>query len=265
MLKDRQIPKFSLITACLVLLSFFGYWLYRFGVFSPVRGTSTASISALWGQFTVSTLAALVLCGIVLVADLRSKAVPIFKLLSFYVLTILVIGSLSFAVKRNIDSRKISDEFGTTHTYTQSQEFNYLQYSFTVSWKTEDIRPQDCSAINYTPVSGVIRLYSDKSQCESRNNVVSGQKVATVLVTVKNNNNSFSHFTPEWLTILSGTGNKYELWESFTNFNDGTYAYEIKPNGELSGELNASANLKKGENIYEVILKIDNHAEQIIK
>lgn len=90
----RFISKFTLVFVGLILLSFFVFWIYKFGIFTPERGTSTASASALWGQFVVSLLAVVVFCTLLIFLDMRKKVVKITRLVSFWIIIILILFSL---------------------------------------------------------------------------------------------------------------------------------------------------------------------------
>lgn len=256
--KYRNIPKFTIGVIAVIFLVFFAYWSYKFGVFTPERGTSIASIGALWGQILASFLATVTFGVILLLADLRSKPTPIYKLVSLY----LLVGVISwFCWAYASDKQK----FGKTHEYKLGQQFSYLQYIFTVDATLQDVVLQDCSSYStasFTPYEKYQYHIYLKADCERNNTSVTGMKQVAVSVTIKNTEDKFNFFTDNWFLLTSNTGKEYEL--KFTG-NNKDNINQVPPNGQIAPKLITPSHLQPEETIYSIRLKVDNHAEQIIK
>lgn len=283
MLKDKHISKFSLITIVIILLLFFVYWSYNFGIFTPRWGTSTASISALWGQFFVSLFATLAVCAILLIADVRNKPTKIYQLASLYFLVIVAIFISWIAWKDKAN-------YGTTHSYASGKEFSYLQYKLTVTAETQPLAAKDCSGLSNTaPKSGLIGSPSPMQECEFYNSSSSGKKVVTLHVVAKNTKSIPSHFTSNWFTVTDSDGRSLpttfpDSWDSAAYAGDGPTinpeapTNQIAPNGQIDVTLLVVNNndsdpssgsshiylLDRSVSINSVTIKIDNHAKQIV-
>jgi len=136
-LKDKHIPKLTLIVAGLILLTFFIIWVYKFGLFKPQVGTSTASSSILWGQFIVSLLAVIILDFILIILDIRKKPVGFVKLVSFWVLIIGIIYSgIVINNKLNVQPTPIQTPQVNTSTPSEPWEITFIHFGY---WECSNI------------------------------------------------------------------------------------------------------------------------------
>ena len=84
---------------------------------------------------------------------------------------------------------------------------------------------------------------------------------ASVKVMVGNTLDEFKYFSPDWFELTSSTGKTYQL----TFANNGGF-YQVPPNGQITASLTTKNGfLSKDETIYSIKIKIDNHAEQVVK
>ncbi|MFH1766888.1 MAG: hypothetical protein ABH826_02225 [Patescibacteria group bacterium] len=246
----RHVPKFTQIFIGLVLLSFLLAWMYKFGLFNPTWGTSLASASALWGQFLASFLAIIVFCGIVLVLDIRPLPTRNYKLVSFWILTLLVVVPLGWQLKKPLD-------YGTTHTYRQDEEFNYLDYSFKAKTEFQDYQPKDCSQYNSSYIIGTSIA---SSMCERDNERYKDTKHLLIHLTAKNKSGEFKHFTEDWFSVIDSVNRRI----LFMPDKPSEIKYEIPSHSENTVTLKSRQSLDNVSEIHSIIIKIDNHAEQYI-
>lgn len=259
-MKGKHIHKFTISVIAMIFFLFFVYWSYIFGIFSPAWGTSGTSISALWGQLLVGFMATFAVCSVLFIIDLRQAPVKFYKLISLYVL-VAALALTGFSVWKE----KV--EYGVTHTYTTGQEFSYLQYKFTINPTFQNIPLRDCTGLSEEDKFGDgiwsgYRSASDKSICEDWNTNNSSRRRAVLNVTVGNTQDKFNFFGPAWFEITTSTGEKYKV--RFIDSGDSN-PNQVPPNGQITPALATEYDLGQEEAIYSIKLKIDDHAEQIIK
>jgi len=244
---EKFVPKFTLIFVGLILLAFLAFWVYKFEMFAPVKGTSTASVSALWGQFIVSLLAIAVVSAILILLDTRKKPVSVLKLVSFWLIIIMLVISSSYYAYKKIS-------WGKTHAYQEGQEFNYGPYSFTIDGDFSDIpyNPEDCS--------GYKRLID---WCESNNDYLKNQseiqKNLSLKIKIKNNSKYEQPITTHWFQVFGASGEQYGL-------NRGS---EFETSNLSSGSVREGTFSKiyvnKNESEFNIKITLPNKAEQIVK
>ena len=247
---EKFVSKFTLIFTGLILLAFFIFWIYEFGVFNPQKGTSTASASALWGQFIVSLLSVVVFDAILIFLDIRKKAVPIFKLVSFWLIVFVIILSSSLYTYKKMS-------YGKTHTYQEGQEFSYGSYSFTINGEFSDIgyNPEDCSTWGG-------RLF-DRNYCETEINprrklTNETQKYLALKIIIKNNSNYEKPITTKWFQVFGASGKEYNLHDA--NFETSNLPSNSTREGTLS-----KIYVNRSEQEFNIKVVLPNKAKQIVK
>lgn len=241
---EKFLSKFTLIFTGLILLTFFVFWIYKFGVFTPQRGTSTASASALWGQFIVSLLAVVVFDAILVFLDVRKRAVPIFKLVSFWLIIIIILSASSLYAYKKIS-------YGQTHTYQEGQEFRYGPYSFTVNGEFSDIGQQDCS--------GYIRL---KQWCEEQNAKPQMDKYLTLKIKIKNDSSREQPTTTNRFEVIGNSGTQYNV--PYNLYADAFGVKNLPSQATREGTL-SKISVLKSEQEFNIEVILPNKAEQIVK
>ncbi|MCL5410453.1 MAG: hypothetical protein M1324_01210 [Patescibacteria group bacterium] len=244
----RFISKFTLVFVGLILLAFFIFWIYKFGIFTPEKGTSIASSSALWGQFVVSLLAVVVFCAILIVLDIRKKATPVYKLFSFWLIICVVVAALGLYTYHAIS-------YGETHTYQEGEEFRYGPYTFAINGEFSDIEylPSDCSW--HTPTG---RINWCESGNERRKTESENKKYLALKVKVKNNSFYEQPITTNWFQVFGESGEAYKLTQA--DFETSNVPSESTREGALY-----KINVDKSEKEFNIKIALPNKAEQIVK
>jgi len=141
MIKDKETPKFTLVIAGLIFLAFLGFWTYKFGIFTPLKGTSTASISALWGQFIVSFLAVIIFDLILIILDIRKQKTKITKLISFWLIIATLIVTSAFAIRHYYPHKNKEPEKTNT---SAPQKYQPLESTFITIGSYECLNSSNC-------------------------------------------------------------------------------------------------------------------------
>lgn len=122
--QPKYISKFTLVALGVIFFAFLVFWVYKFGFFNPQKGTSGASISALWGQFFVSFLAVAILDLIILFIDFKRK-VKVFKLASFWLLIVILLAISTYFIVHRVQDIKEKNKPKTTNFNFKSAPSNF--------------------------------------------------------------------------------------------------------------------------------------------
>ena len=247
---EKFVSRFTLIFAGLIFLAFSAFWIYKFGIFNPQKGTSVASASALWGQFVISILSVVVFDAILIFLDIRKKAIPIYKLVSFWFIVIVILLASSFYTYCKLS-------FGKTHTYQEGQEFNYGPYSFIINSDFGDIpyNPNDCS--------GNVRIIKDLCESNNKDSKTESETNQFLILKIKAKNNSKSKITinENWLNVFGSSGKEYNVPLDFA-YSSNLEIKNMSPGSTKEGSFNI--NVSRSEQEFKVKVILSNKAEQIV-
>lgn len=119
MTQEKKIPALSIFLVAILFITLCLYWFNRFYHFLPMAGTSTASISALWGQFIVSFMLVVIVSALIIYSDRRYE-IRFYKLTSFWIIVLSIVAVAGYFMYKDID-------YGISDTHGLGEAFDYNQ------------------------------------------------------------------------------------------------------------------------------------------
>lgn len=146
-----------------------------------------------------------------------------------------------------------------THTYQQSQTFQYGSYDFQIKSSTEDIKytPVDCSLGDGFEK---IRLYMEdncKTSNEKRKTQGESNKNLTITISAKNRSNNIHSLDTNWFKVKDSSGKQYSWISSDFATND------ILPGQTRVGRF-SDIIIDKNLKGTDLIISLPNSASQIV-
>ena len=234
---EKRIPVLSIILVIIFFIALCSYWFYRFYIFKPVEGTSTASISALWGQFLVSFLLVAIISAFIIFID-RRHDIKFYKLFSFWLIILSIVTTAGYFMYRDIDRGATE-----THVLGEAFDYNHLEYKLTKSNEDLVYTPNDCS--QYTN-SG--RVFSNsRDRCEEGNSTRKKESeestLLVIIIDVTNKSSSPQDIICKDCLVLRNPNG--EIIDQKWSFESQAFSNQIFPGNSL--QLKAQYKVRKEE------------------